>query len=56
MNKRKFIDWIEEKTNIILVDTPQKLIDTAETKAYMQGFIKALDEVKLQVENGKFDI
>lgn len=56
MNKEEFIGWIEEKTNNILVDTPQKFIDNAETKAYMQGFIKALDEIKLQVENGKFDI
>lgn len=55
MNKKKFIDWIEEKTNFILVNTPQKLIDSDETKAYMKGFIKALDEVKLQVKNGKFN-
>lgn len=56
INKEKFIKWIEEKTNIILVDTPQKFIDNDESKAYIQGFIKALDEVKLQVESGKFNI
>lgn len=55
MDKEKFVEWIEEKTNFILVNTPQKFIDDAEAKAYMQGFIKALDEVKLQVKNGKFD-
>lgn len=55
MDKEKFISWIEEKTNILLVNTPQKFIDNTESKAYMQGFIKALDEIKLQVKNGKFD-
>lgn len=56
MDKEKFISWIEEKTNIILVNTPIKLIDNDESKIYMQGFVTALDEIKLQVKNGKFDI
>ena len=55
MDKEKFIDWLERKINTLLVETPQKFIDDSETKAYIQGTIKTLDEIKLQVENGKFD-
>lgn len=55
MDKVKFLKWVEEKTNKILIDTPQKFIDDTETKEFLQGCVTVLDEIKLQVKNGKFD-
>lgn len=54
MDRNKFINWIEEKTDKVLVNVPQTFIDDPETRIYIKGFIDALDEIKLQVVSGKF--
>lgn len=55
MNKEKFVQWLEVKTIEILTITPSNLLEDKEGKAYIRGIVTAMDEIKLQVNNGKFD-
>ena len=55
MNKEKFVQWLEVKTIQILTTIPSHLLEDKEGKAYIRGIVTAMDEIKLQVNNGKFD-
>ena len=55
MNKVKFLNWITEARNKALISMPESTKNRVETKAYMQGVISLMDEIKVQVESGKFD-
>lgn len=56
MDKEKFLKWIATKTDKLLIETPQDMVNSPETKALMRGVIFVMDEIKAQVESGKFDI
>lgn len=55
MNKEKFVQWLEVKTIEILTTVPSHLLEDKESKAYIRGIVTAMDEIKLQVNSGKFD-
>lgn len=55
MDKEKFVKWLEVKTNEILTTVPSHLLEDKEGKVYIRGIVTAMDEIKLQVNNGKFD-
>lgn len=55
MDKDKFIDWLSEKTNCIIVNITDEHIKNKETKAYLKGSITIMEEIKAQVKSGKFD-
>lgn len=55
MNKEKFTKWIEVKVDYLIEHMPKRFIDNKETKAFLQGCIKTMEEIKDQVESGKFD-
>jgi len=55
MNKEVFVDWLDGKIKHLLKHTPEKFFENEESRLYIKGFMKALDEIKLQVKSGKFD-
>ena len=55
MNKDEFIKWLSEKTNCIIINTTDKELENKESKAYLQGSVTVIEEIKSQVKNGKFD-
>lgn len=55
MNKEKFVQWLENKTTKILTTMPSHLLEYEESRAYVRGVLTVIDEIKLQVNNGRFD-
>ena len=55
MDKDKFIKWLSEKTNCIIINTTDKELENKETKAYLQDSVTVMEEIKSQIESGKFD-
>lgn len=55
MDKEKFINWLSEKTNCIIVNATDEQLRNTETKAYLKGAVTTMEEIKAQVESGKFD-
>nr|WP_312985486.1 hypothetical protein [Clostridioides sp.] len=55
MDKEKFTRWLEEKINKITYETPDNHLDTDVRIQLWRGHILALQEVKSQVDSGKFD-
>ena len=55
MDKDKFIKWLSEKTNCIIINTTDNELENKESKAYLQGSVTVMEEIKAQVESGKFD-
>lgn len=55
MNKEKFIEWLTAKENVILTKTPDRVLQAPEQIAFARGAVVTLQELKKQVESGKFD-
>lgn len=55
MDKEKFTRWLGEKINKITYETPDNHLDTDVRIQLWRGHILALQEVKSQVDSGKFD-
>ena len=55
MDKNTFVQWICEKINIIMATATDEQLENKEAKAYLQGAITVMEEIKAQVESGKFD-
>ena len=55
MDKDKFIDWLEDKIDKITYETPSQYLDTEIKIQFWRGHILAMQEIKNQVESGKFD-
>lgn len=55
MDKDKFIEWLSQKSVQIVKDTPVDLLCDKESVAFIQGAVTTFEEIKMQVESGKFD-
>lgn len=56
MDKEKFIEWLKEKNHSIISNATTEEISNKETRAFLRGSIVVMDEIKTQVESGKFDL
>lgn len=55
MDKDKFVKWLEDKINKITYETPDKYLDSEVKIQFCRGHILAMQEIKNQVDSGKFD-
>lgn len=55
MNKSALISWLNSKANELRENTPKHLLNDSRCEAYLQGGVKAIAEIKRQIESGKFD-
>lgn len=55
MDKDKFVKWLEDKINKITYETPDKHLDSEVKIQFCRGHILAMQEIKNQVDSGKFD-
>ncbi len=55
MNKGNFEVWLRDKKKTLVNRAPRHLLENSVSKAYLDGGIKAIDEILAQVESGHFD-
>ena len=55
MDKDKFIKWLEVKHKAIVASCTDEHLNNPEVKSHVRGMLVTMEEIKKQVENGKFD-
>lgn len=55
MNKEKFIEWLQEKSNNLLDVITIEELDDPITSAHLRASIITLLEIKKLIDSGKFD-
>ena len=55
LDKDKFLNWLEDKINKITYETSEKHLNNEVKRQLWRGFILSMQEIKAQVESGKFD-